>query len=192
MIVLSYPSLSCSQISRSQTRNQYFILHTLLHYPNACVHAAEFRGPGIHHRYDDSPEDFDMDLQHDSRARSFGGLGGRIILLGDGTEIDPDGPEADMFDHEDEDGDLQHQVGQGRVEEVDDDADADTNEGERRQREGTPGPEKAKIETTESPSSVNTEKSEAETQKEAASKPVAAAQEKLAATEEKLPTPAKA
>lgn len=135
-----------------------------------------------------------MDLQHDSRARSFGGLGGRIILLGDGTEIDPDGPEADMFDHEDEDGDLQHQVGQGKVEELDDDADDDADQGERRQREGTPGPEKAKIasETTESPSSVNTEKSEVETQKEAASKPVAAAEKELATTEEKLPTPAKA
>ena len=121
------------------------------------MRAAEFRGPGIHHRYDDSPEDFDMEMMaQDHRARSFGNLSGRIILLGDGTEIDPNGPDADMFDHEDEDGDLEHQV--NRVEEVDDDGE------ERRQREGTPGPEKAKADEAakgeESPSSVATEKSE--------------------------------
>jgi protein phosphatase 2C family protein 2/3 len=124
------------------------------------MRAAEFRGPGIHHRYDDSPEDFDMDMMssHDHRARSFGGLGGRIILLGDGTEIDPNGPDADMFDHEEEDGDLEHQV--HRVVEVDSEDEKEAG-GKRGEREGTPGPEAGKkTEIEESPSSVKTEGSE--------------------------------
>lgn len=122
-----------------------------------CV-AAEFRGPGIHHRYDDSPEDFDMDLMHDHRARSFGNLGSRIILLGDGTEIEPNNADADMFDNDDEDHDLEHQV--HRVVSSDEEEGDDT--AERKQREGTPGPEKAADtgKTTEDPSSVTTEKSD--------------------------------
>ncbi len=72
-----------------------------------------------------------MDMMHDHRARTFGSLGGRIILLGDGTEIDPHGgDDADMFDNEDEEDDLEHQV--KRVEEVEDSEDE---EGDRKQRE---------------------------------------------------------
>ena len=79
--------------------------------------AAEFRGPGTHHRYDDSPDDYDMDM--DQRTRFLGGRSGRIILLGDGTEIsvgnipDDDG-DVDMEDRgeaeEAEEDDLQEQV----------------------------------------------------------------------------------
>lgn len=103
------------------------------------VRPAEFRGPGIHHRYDDSPEDFDMDIDH--RTQSFGGLGGRVIFLGDGTEISSDAadPDSEMFDHDDEDADLDMQVNRGPAEEGDDDADPKFST-ERSQREGTPGP----------------------------------------------------
>ncbi|EGP82873.1 unnamed protein product [Zymoseptoria tritici ST99CH_1A5] len=52
--------------------------------PCAPPEYAEFRGPGMHHRFDDSPDDYEMDM--DQRTRMLG-RGGRIILLGDGTEI---------------------------------------------------------------------------------------------------------
>ncbi|KIW05420.1 uncharacterized protein PV09_03930 [Verruconis gallopava] len=135
--------------------------------PCAPPEYAEFRGPGIRHRYDDSPEDFDMDMMHDHHGRAgvrafAASLGNRIILLGDGTEINTNDPDADMFDHadDDEDHDLEHQVHKGISSDEDDEADE---EAVRKQREGTPGPDsKAVAETKiESPSSVATEKSEA-------------------------------
>ncbi|KAF2430684.1 PP2C-domain-containing protein [Tothia fuscella] len=153
--------------------------------PCAPPEYAEFRGPGIHHRYDDSPEDLDMDMDH--RSRSFGGSGGgggsgsRIILLGDGTELTSSSEaDTDMFDHDDEDQDLDQQIrkggqgqGQGRVTGEVEDGDDEGDVGGRRVREETPGPPgttegKGKSEkvtstpTTESPSSVTTEKSEVE------------------------------
>jgi len=130
------------------------------------VRAAEFRGPGIHHRYDDSPEDLDMDMM-DHRARNFGSMGNRIILLGDGTELSTS--EADMFDHDDEDHDLEHQVHKGVSSDEEDDDSSFSSE-IRKQREGTPGPsgplitsaeaEKSTPPVTASPSSISTEKSE--------------------------------
>jgi protein phosphatase 2C family protein 2/3 len=70
------------------------------------ITTAEFRGPGIHHNYDDSADDYDMnDHNHSNTGRS-----GRIILLGDGTEVLTDSDDADLFDHEDEDKDLDSQV----------------------------------------------------------------------------------
>ena len=90
-----------------------------------------------------------MDLDH--RFRPNSGLGGRIILLGDGTEISTEAPDSDMFDHDDEDKDLDEQVDKFHSD--------DSNSTTRNAREETPGPQ-AKQETTESPSSVNTEKSE--------------------------------
>jgi len=114
--------------------------------------AAEFRGPGVHHRIDDSPDDIDMDL--DARFRPSNSNGGRIILLGDGTEISNEAPDSDMFDHDDEDKDLESQVDKYKSEEK-----------KVSEREGTPGPESTKEAphpVTESPSSVQTEKSDAE------------------------------
>lgn len=102
--------------------------------PCAPPEYAEFRGPGVHHRIDDSPDDIDMDL--DQRFRPNNGMGGRIILLGDGTEISTDAPDSEMFDHEDEDKDLDSQV------------DKYNNESN------------STAQVTESPSSVQTEKSE--------------------------------
>lgn len=109
-----------------------------------------------------------MDMM-DHRARSFGGMGSnsRIILLGDGTEIDTS--EADMFDHDDEDHDLEHQVNKGVSSDEEDEG--SFAEEIRKQREGTPGPtgpvqSEAATEAgktppvTASPSSITTEKSE--------------------------------
>lgn len=109
-----------------------------------------------------------MDMM-DHKARSFGGLGGRIILLGDGTELTSSEADSDMFDHDDEDHDLAEQIQKG-ISHHDDGDDLDASE-LRRQREGTPAPsglpvlgEKVTAEpvSTDSPSSVKTEKSEVE------------------------------
>jgi protein phosphatase 2C family protein 2/3 len=88
----------------------------------------------VHHRIDDSPDDIDMDL--DQRFKPNNGLGGRIILLGDGTEISTDAPDSEMFDHTDEDKDLDSQVDKYNKE------------------------SNSNAQVTESPSSVQTEKSE--------------------------------
>lgn len=83
-----------------------------------------------------------MDL--DRRFRQNPGTRGRIILLGDGTEIETDGADNEMFNNDDEEKDLDSQVNKFSK----DDA----------KREGTPGPNATEV--TESPSSVATEKSE--------------------------------
>ncbi|KAI9892271.1 MAG: Protein phosphatase 2C 2 [Vezdaea aestivalis] len=89
--------------------------------PCAPPSYAEFRGPGVHHDQDETVDDYDLDL--DQRTKALGGRSGRIILLGDGTEVLTDEADADAFDQDDEDKDLVSQV-QPRGE-----------------REGTPGPE---------------------------------------------------
>lgn len=61
----------------------------------------------MHHRFDDSPDDYDMDM--DQRTRMLG-RGGRIILLGDGTEI--------LTGHSDQDGDVDMDDRAQEVEEV--------------------------------------------------------------------------
>lgn len=101
-----------------------------------------------------------MDL--DQRFRPNAGQGGRIILLGDGTEISTDAPDGEMLDHEDEDKDLDAQVDKYSKEES-------------KEREGTPGPQSSTAQVTESPSSVQTEHSDAPTPKDADSdkKPLA-------------------
>ncbi|KAF2398959.1 protein phosphatase [Trichodelitschia bisporula] len=116
---------------------------------------SEFRGPGIHHRYDESPEDFDMDMQ-DPRSRIFGNLANRIIFLGDGTELTSGDTDADMFDH-DEDKDLDLQVHKGAHDPTDD---------AQKQREDTPAPAEPPA-ASASPSSVQTEKSEEKSEKKA-------------------------
>lgn len=91
---------------------------------------AEFRGPGVRQNFEESGDDYDHDLEH--RTRGVGGRSGRIILLGDGTEVLTDSDETDMFDYEEEDKDLASQVGKRQTKSDD--------EG-RGGREETPGPE---------------------------------------------------
>ncbi|CBX91973.1 similar to protein phosphatase 2c [Plenodomus lingam JN3] len=110
---------------------------------------AEFRGPGVQHRIDDSNDDIDMEL--DSRFRPNSGSGGRIILLGDGTEISTDGHDGEMFSNEDEEKDLDSQVNKYTREASN----------TRSEREGTASPQSSTAQVTESPSSVQTEKSDA-------------------------------
>lgn len=99
---------------------------------NLTVSLAEFRGPGTRQQYDqDSPDDFDLDIR-----RGKGGRNGRIILLGDGTEVLTDNTDdADMFDHsmDDENDDDTHVKKEGG-------SNSDT-ESTRTEREDTPGPQ---------------------------------------------------
>lgn len=75
---------------------------------------AEFRGPGVHHNFDDSDSGYDVDM--DQKSKPFGSnQRGRIILLGDGTEVLTDSDDTEMFDHGDEDRDLESQVHKGQV-----------------------------------------------------------------------------
>jgi protein phosphatase 2C family protein 2/3 len=101
----------------------------------------------VHHNYEDSGEDFDM-MDIDHRARPFGALGGRIILLGDGSGIGGHSIEvdSDMFDHEDEDKDLDSQVTKGTPSGSEDESDPSDQE-KRSLREGTPAPTSAPAET---------------------------------------------
>ncbi len=75
---------------------------------------AEFRGPGVHHNFDDSDSGYDVDM--DQKSKPFGAnQRGRIILLGDGTEVLTDSDDTEMFDHGDEDRDLESQVTKGQA-----------------------------------------------------------------------------
>jgi len=74
---------------------------------------AEFRGPGVHHNFDDSDSGYDVDMD---QKKSFGGnQRGRIILLGDDTEVLTDSDDTEMFDHSEEDKDLASQVHKGQA-----------------------------------------------------------------------------
>lgn len=80
-------------------------LHPRLSIDTKTKSTAEFRGPGVRHTFDDSGDDYELDL----RNRADGGRSGRIILLGDGTEVLTDSDDTEIFDH-DEDKDLESQV----------------------------------------------------------------------------------
>ena len=70
---------------------------------------AEFRGPGVHHNtFDDSDSGYDMDM--DKRNAAFGGKRGRIILLGDGSEVLTGSEDTDMIDNKEETEDLANQA----------------------------------------------------------------------------------
>ena len=107
--------------------------------------AAEFRGPGVRRQYDDNADDFDMDM--DQRTRGLGGRAGRIILLGDGTEVLTDSDEHEIMDHESEEEDLESHAVPGSDQ---------AGEGNRSEREGTPGPEPATRDGSELPKTEST------------------------------------
>ena len=96
------------------------------------ISTAESRGPGVRHRFEDSGDDYEMEL--DPHSRGMGGRSGRIILLGDGREkILTESDDTEMFDHIEEDKDLESQVVRGHPQPDDDHA--------RSEREETPGPQ---------------------------------------------------
>ncbi|KAH6655577.1 phosphatase 2C-domain-containing protein [Truncatella angustata] len=78
--------------------------------PCAPPEYAEFRGPGVHHNFDDSDSGYDVDMDKQSKPFGIGGYKGRIIFLGDGTEVLTDSDDTEMFDNAEEDKDLASQV----------------------------------------------------------------------------------
>lgn len=140
-------------------------LHPCLSTDTETTSTAEFRGPGVRHHFEDSGDDYDLAMDH--RNRGIAGRSGRIILLGDGTEMLTNSDDMEMYDHEDEDKDLESQA-RG----VQTNSNGDNDE-LRNEREETPGPqapmdhEKAKTPEPvlptnpfDTPSSTTPEKSE--------------------------------
>lgn len=84
----------------------------------------------MRHQFDDSGDEYELDL--DQRSKGFGGRSGRIILLGDGTEVLTDSDDTEMFDNTEEDRDLDNQVKKNE---------GPSDEQKRSEREGTPGPQ---------------------------------------------------
>lgn len=77
-----------------------------------CI-LAEFRGPGVHHNFDDSDSGYDVEDNKQGKTFGLGGYRGRIIFLGDGTEVLTDSDDTEMFDNSEEDKDLISQVAKG-------------------------------------------------------------------------------
>lgn len=101
------------------------------------VSLAEFRGPGVRHQFDsEGPDDYDLDI-HRYRGRN-----GRIILLGDGSEVLTDSTDdPDMFDHSmDDQSDEEVKSKQGSTT-------TDESDTQRSAREGTPGKDEQKKST---------------------------------------------
>ena len=93
---------------------------------------------------EDSGDDYDMDMDH--RTRPLGGRSGRIILLGDGTEVLTDSADTEMFDN-DEEKDLESQVNKSET----------AAHESRSEREGTPGPTTAADDSNSSSSNATGE-----------------------------------
>jgi protein phosphatase PTC2/3 len=68
--------------------------------------SAEFRGPGVHHNFDDSDGAYE-EGEKGGKPFGIGGYRGRIIFLGDGSEVLTDSDDTEMFDQEDKDLDSQ-------------------------------------------------------------------------------------
>lgn len=144
---------------------EYGMFH-LQKYISECLSdfsPAQFRGPRVHDQFDDSPDEFDPTL--DANPPKLG-RAGRIILLGDGTEVLTDVGDEDMFDSADEEKDLESQVRKN----------APASDNARTDREGTPGPQgDNQAGLTESPGNIaaspatTTEQSNASSEKESKS-----------------------
>ena len=96
------PALANWSLLVSPVTNSYFSSAT-----------AEFRGPGVHHNFDDSDSGYDLEDQKQGKSFGIGGYKGRIIFLGDGTEVLTDSDDTEMFDNSEEDKDLASQVSKG-------------------------------------------------------------------------------
>lgn len=64
----------------------------------------------MHHNYEDSDSAYELDAENKGKSFGVGGYRGRIIFLGDGTEVLTDSDDTEMFDNADEDKDLESQV----------------------------------------------------------------------------------
>ncbi|TVY57006.1 Protein phosphatase 2C-like protein [Lachnellula cervina] len=99
---------------RGKTQEEWYeeIAKRVANGDGPCAPPEYGKGPGVHHNFDDSDSGYDVDM--DQKSKTFGGnQRGRIILLGDGTEVLTDSDDTEMFDHQDEDKDLDSQVHKG-------------------------------------------------------------------------------
>lgn len=87
--------------------------------------AAEYRGPGVRNQFRDGADEYDIEVD---RTRGFSVRSGRIILLGDGTEMLTEQNDDELFDHAEED-EEERQATSGPTNLL------------RNDREGTPGPQ---------------------------------------------------
>ncbi|UKZ48652.1 Protein phosphatase 2C 2 [Trichoderma virens] len=78
-----------------------------------CAPRNMFRGPGVHHNYEDSDSGYDVDAESGGKF-NLAGSRGRIIFLGDGTEVLTGSDDTEMFDNVDEDKDLASQVSKAK------------------------------------------------------------------------------
>jgi protein phosphatase 2C family protein 2/3 len=68
----------------------------------------------VHHNFDESDSGYDLeDQKQGGKSFGIGGYKGRIIFLGDGTEVLTDSDDTEMFDNSEEDKDLVSQVSKG-------------------------------------------------------------------------------
>lgn len=111
----------------------------------------------MHHNFDDSDSGYDVESENQKKSFGMGGYKGRIIFLGDGTEVLTDSDDAEMFDDTEEDKDLASQVSK---EPGSDDKPADgTSTGDEAKGGSHPGKrlgEDEKVDTGASPVEVST------------------------------------
>ncbi|KAL2148382.1 hypothetical protein VTH82DRAFT_2302 [Thermothelomyces myriococcoides] len=120
--------------------------------PCAPPEYAEFRGPGVHHNFDESDSGYDQEDQKQGKSFGIGGYKGRIIFLGDGTEVLTDSDDTEMFDNSEEDKDLASQVSksasqEGNTSEAKTDAPAGAGSSSQQQQQQQQQPEQPRAET---------------------------------------------
>ncbi|KAF6818464.1 protein phosphatase [Colletotrichum sojae] len=124
--------------------------------PCAPPEYAEFRGPGVHHNFDDSDSGYDVDLENKGKPFGIGGYKGRIIFLGDGTEVLTDSDDTEMFDNAEEDKDLESQVPKA-TSATSKDGQADDSTKNKSEEESKTGADKPKEESKPAATSESTE-----------------------------------
>ncbi|CCF34496.1 protein phosphatase 2C [Colletotrichum higginsianum] len=124
--------------------------------PCAPPEYAEFRGPGVHHNFDDSDSGYDVDVENKGKPFGIGGYKGRIIFLGDGTEVLTDSDDTEMFDNAEEDKDLESQVSKASSASSKD-GETDNKSATKAEQESKAGVDKAQEETKPAATSQSTE-----------------------------------
>ncbi len=106
----------------------------------------------MHHNFDDSDSGYDVDTdRRQGQSFGIGGYKGRIIFLGDGTEVLTDSDDTEMFDNSEEDKDLASQVSKGtsQDDEHDDEPDAPKDQGDAAGSKAGNGPDKTEASEAE-------------------------------------------
>lgn len=91
-----------------------------------------------------------MDAENKGKSFGVGGYRGRIIFLGDGTEVLTDSDDTEMFDNADEDKDLESQVSKNNPTSNEQDAGSSS-------KAGTAAPESRQDQALQSKTSQSTE-----------------------------------